>query len=61
MATILNNFKIDDPGMPFKGTVRGHPFSMCMHVMINFLTSLPLVGTCEHLGYHHTPTCPLHM
>ena len=24
MAAMFNNFKIDDPGMSFKGTVRGH-------------------------------------
>ena len=51
MATILNDFKIDDLGMSFKVTVRViHPFSMWMHVKTNFLTFLTLVGTFAHLG-----------
>ena len=50
MTTILNNFKIDVPGMSFRGTVRGHPFSTCMHVMTNFLISLRFVRICAHLG-----------
>ena len=57
-ATTLNNFKIDDPSISFKRTVRGLPFSTSMHVMTNLLTSLPLVRTYAHLGYPPSPPSP---
>ena len=53
MAAILNNFKIDDPGMYFRETNRGHPISTCMHVMTNFLTPFQdqdSIGIPEFLG-----------
>ena len=47
MATILNEFKIDDPSMSFKGTVRGH--SSIYYLYACYDQFFDLSSPCMHM------------
>ena len=50
----MNKFKNDDPGMSFRVTVRGHPFS-------NVKTIFDLPPPCTHYCTFRVPLPPLRM
>ena len=55
-TTIYSIFNIDNPGMSFRGTTRGYPFSMYVTYDQYFDLSRPCTHTFTHLEYSY-PLC----